>query len=189
MKASLLILILLCTAAAAHAQTAAKREAAKRVTVNLKKGEAVSGDFVRADSKTVYVEVEGEEVTISLDEVASLVFSTAAETPAAKALKALNSLAEILGPRLKHNDYINRFLEVRAVVTDQLPHIPEGELREAVGDAFRAFEIAAEIWEAAVQQSQPAEETTKMTRDTLNTTWNGARRRIKQAEGLLSKQP
>lgn len=189
MKAFLLLLTLLCSAAGGFAQTSRTPEPARRVTVNLRKGEAASGDFIRADAKTVYLEVDGDPVTIPLDEVASIVFSTAgAESPAARALKALNSLAEEAGPRMKQRDYVNRFLEVRALVGDQLPHIPEGDLREAVGDALRAFEIAAEIWEAATQ-SQPAEETSKMTRDALKTTWDGARRRLRQAEGLLGKQP
>lgn len=184
MKASLLLLTLLCAAATGHAQTAPAPEPARRATVNLRKGEAVSGEFVRADSKRVFVEVDGEEVAVPLDDVASIVFSAAgAESPAAKALKALNSLAEDVGPRMKHRDYVNRFLEVRAVVADQIPHIPEGEMREAVGDVLRAFEIAAEVWNAAAD-SQPAEETTKMTWDALNSTWKEARRRLQQAERL-----
>ena len=189
MKAFLLLLTLLCAAAAGHAQTAPKPEPARRATVNLRKGEAVSGEFVRADSKRVYMEVDGEEVAVPLDDVASIVFSAAgAESPAAKALKALNALAEEVGPRMKHRDYINRFLEVRAVVSDQIPHIPEGDLRETVADVLRAFEIAAEIWDAAAD-SQPTAETRKMTLDALNTTWKEARRRLQQAEGLLAKQP
>ena len=185
MKAFLLLLTLLCAAAAGHAQTAPKKpEPARRATVNLRKGEAVSGEFVRADSKRVFVEVDGEEVAVPLDDVASIVFSAAgAESPAARALKALNSLAEDVGPRMKHRDYINRFLEVRAVVADQIPHIPEGDLRETVADVLRAFEIAAEIWDAAAD-SQPTEETKKLTLDALNTTWKEARRRLQQAEGL-----
>ncbi|HEX6184077.1 MAG TPA: hypothetical protein VFZ44_09395, partial [Pyrinomonadaceae bacterium] len=77
MRTSLLLLLLLCTVAAGQAQTTAprepgaKREPGRLVTVNLKKGEAVSGTFLRADSSKVFLEVDGEQTTVGLDDVCS----------------------------------------------------------------------------------------------------------------------
>ena len=189
MRTFLLLLFLLCPASFGHAQTAPAPERGRRVTVNLHKGEAVSGKFLRADAKTVYLEVDGDEVTIALDDVASLVFTRPApESPAAKAIKALRSLAELAGrSRVSNRTYGNRVLEVKMVVEDQLTLIPEGDLREAVSDTLKAYEMASEIWDLALE-STPAEESAKMTQDMLNTTWKGALKRLEQAEALL-RQP
>ncbi len=186
MRTLLLLLFLLCAAAVGRAQqTTPAPEPGRRVTVNLTKGEAVSGRFIRADAKTVYVEAAGGQVGISLDDVASLVFPPAEpESPAARAVKALRSLAEAAVRARNHRDYGNRLLEVKALVEDQLPLIPEGDLREALGDALKGYEIASEIWDQAAR-STPAEETAKMTKDALTTTWQGARKRLEQAEALL----
>jgi hypothetical protein len=187
MKALLLLLLLLCTIEVGHAQTTPATARGRRVTVNLLKGEAISGKFLRADAKTVYVEVDGEQVAVGLDDVASLVFAQAEpESPAAKAINALKSLAKA-GVGTDQRAYGNRLLEVKAVVDDQLPLIPEGDLREAVSDTLKAFEIVSEIWEQSAQ-SKPAEEAGKMREDALKTTWSGARKRLEQAEALL-KQP
>ena len=189
MRAFLLLLFLLCAASVGQSQATPAPEPGRRVTVNLTKGEAVSGRFLRADAKTVYVETDGGRVGISLDDVTSLVFPPAEpESPAVRAVKALRSLAEAAVRARNHRDYGNRMLEVKALVEDQLPLIPEGDLREAVSDALKGYEIAAEIWDQAAQ-STPAEETAKMTKDALNTTWQGARKRLEQAEALLKQQP
>jgi hypothetical protein len=183
----LLLLFLLCTSAVADAQTAAARETGRRATVNLKKGAAVSGKFLRADSATVTLEVDGEQATFGLDEVASIVFMEAEpESPAAKAIRALKSLAESAVRARNHREYGNRMLEVKAVVDDQIPLIPEGDLREAVSDALKAYELVSEIWDQAAQ-SAPQEESAKMTKDAVTTTLGGARKRLEQAEALLKR--
>ena len=188
MRASLLLLLLLCTLTLGQAQSTARREPGRRVTVNLKKGEAVSGTFLRADARKVFLEVDGEQTTVGLDEVASIVFTEAeTESPAARAIKALKSLAESAGRARNHREYGNRLLEVKALVDDQLPLIPEGDLREAVSDALKAYELVGEIWEQTAQ-SVPQEETSKMTREAVTKTLIGARKRLEDAEALL-KEP
>lgn len=188
MRALLLLLILLGPVALGRAQTAATRAHGRRVTVHLRKGEAVSGTFRRADSKNVFLEVEGEETTVGLDDVASIVFTEAApESPALKSVNALKSLAEAALRARNQRDYGNRLLEVKTLVEDQLPLIPEGDLREAIGDALKAYELVGEIWEQTAQ-SVPQEETSKMTREAVTKTLNGARQRLQQAEALL-KEP
>lgn len=188
MRAFLLLLLTLSPVAFGHAQTPATRAPGRRATVNLRKGEAVSGTFQRADSKSVFLEVEGEPMTIGLDDVASIVFTDAeAESPAVRSIKALKSLAEAAIRARNHRDYGNRLLEVKALVEDQLPLIPEGDLREAIGDALKAYELVGEIWEQTAQ-SVPQEETSKMTREAVTKTLTGARQRLEQAEELL-KQP
>lgn len=189
MRAFLLPFFLLCAAAAVTPQTAPVPDRGRRVTVNLREGEPVSGTFLGADAKAVSVESDGERLTLDLDDVASIVFTRAEpDSPAARAVKALKSLSPIGKTAAAARDYRNRFLEVKAVVDDQLPLIPEGDLREAVGDALKAHELASEIWEQA-SQSKPSEEAAKMTNDALSTTWRNARKRLEDAEALLLKRP
>src|SRR5215212_3345735 len=195
MRASLLLLLLLCTAGV-HAQTTAtrepgaRREPGRRVTVNLKKGRAVSGTFLRADLATVSLEVDGEQLIIGLDEVASIVFTEAeTESPAARAIKALKSLAESAVRARNHREYGNRLLEVKALVDDQLPLIPEGDLREAVSDALKAYELVGEIWEQTAQ-SVPQEETSKMTREAVTKTLSDSRLNLaSRPRAVLATRP
>lgn len=188
MRAFLLTLFVLCAAAAARAQTAPRPEPGRRVTVNMRKGEAVSGTFLGADAKAVRVEADGERLDIDLDEVASLDFTPPEpDSPAARAIKALKSMPPVVKTASEAREYRNRFLEVKSVVDDQLPLIPEGELREAVGDVLKAYELASEIWEQAIQ-SKPSEEATAMNKDALRTTLSSARKRLEEAEALLPKR-
>lgn len=188
MRAFLLPFFLICAAATLQAQTARAPEPARRVTVNLRKGEPVSGSFVGANRKTVSVEVDGELLTLELDNVASLDFTRPeTDSPAARAVEALKSLSPSVKTAAAAREYRNRFLEVKAVVDDQLPLIPEGDLREAVGDVLKAYELVSEIWEQAFQ-SKPSEEATKMNNDALRTTLSIARKRLEEAEALLLRQ-
>lgn len=189
MRAFLLPFFLVCAAAAVSPQTAPIAEPGRRVTVSLRKGEPVSGTFIGADAKTVSVESDGERLTLDLDNVASIVFTRAEQdSPAARAVEALKSLSPVRKTSADAaRDYRNRFLEVKAVVDDQLPLIPEGDLREAVGDALKAYELASEIWEQA-SQSKPSEEAAKMTAYALSTTWSNARKRLEEAEALLPRR-
>jgi hypothetical protein len=158
------------------------------VTVNLKKGGTMSGTFLGADRRALCVEVEGDRLSVSLDDVASIDFTRAeAEQPAARAIEALKSLS--VGTRTGANsrDYGNRFLEVKAVVEDQLPLIPEGDLREAVSDTLKSYELAVEIWEQA-SRSKPSVEAGKMTNEALSATWSAARKRLEEAEALLKRR-
>jgi len=187
-RALLLLLFLLCPVALGRAQTAAARDPGRRVTVNLRKGAPVSGTFQRADSKRVFLEVDGEPTAVALDDVASIVFTEAeADPPAVRSVKALKSLAESALRARNNREYGNRLLEVKALVEDQLPLIPEGDLREAIGDALKAYELVGEIWEQT-SQSVPQEETSKMTREAVTRTLTGARKRLEEAEALL-KEP
>lgn len=189
MRAFLLPFLLVCAAAAVQAQTARAPEPARHVTVNLRKGGTMSGSFLSANRKNVCVEVDGDLLTLSLDDVVSLDFTRPEPgSPAARAVEALKSLSPV-GRRAADaaRDYRNRFLEVKAVVDDQLPLIPEGDLREAIGDVLKAYELASEIWEQA-SQSKPSEEAAKLTNDALSTTWSNARKRLEEAEALLPRQ-
>lgn len=189
MRAFLLPFFLLCAAAAVPPQITPVPEPARRVTVNLKNGEPVSGTFLGADTKAVSVESGGKRLTLDLDDVASLDFTRPEpDSPAARAVKALKSLSAVGKTADAARDYRNRFLEVKAVVDDQLPLIVESDLREAVSDALQAYELASEIWEQA-SRSKPSEEAAKMTNDALGTTWRNARKRLEEAEALLPRRP
>lgn len=157
----------------------------KTVTVNLTKGEAVSGKFLSADADTVQIEVAGNQLKIKLDEVASLIFTQAiTESPAHKAVKSLKSLATATEVGINNRDYSNRLIEVKTVIDEQLPLIPEGDLKKAISDAFKAYQSASEIWDLSLKL-RSTEDTRRLREETLTTAWGIARKRLEQAEALL----
>jgi hypothetical protein len=86
-RTSVLIAALVLTVSFAHAQTRSGRRpppkptvnssepsvpSTRRVTITLKKGETVTGNFIGADTSTVRVQVANNELKINWDEIASI---------------------------------------------------------------------------------------------------------------------
>src|SRR5262245_50293824 len=63
----------------APATAAAPAPTKRPVTVNLKQGDQVTGNFLRADAETMQIEIRSGQLTIKMREVASLVFSEEGE--------------------------------------------------------------------------------------------------------------
>src|SRR5262245_24407121 len=59
--------------------SAAPALAKRTVTVNLKQGDQVTGNFLRADAETMQIEIRSGQLTIKMSEVASLVFTEEGE--------------------------------------------------------------------------------------------------------------
>ncbi len=144
---------------------------AKRpVTVNLKQGEPVTGNFLRADAETAQVEIRSGRLTIKMSEVVSLVFTdeeesatkpteeeqkdTAAPTPdpnlpaARKAYAALRKLAEAAKIKLPLGQYGNLLIETKLVVDEALTEISEYPLKTEIARAMEAYFDAGQAWGA-----------------------------------------
>jgi len=140
------------------------------VTVNLKQGDPVAGNFLRADAETVQIEVQSGQLTIKMNEVASLVFTDeeepakpAEEAPkdsapapanptlpaARKASAALSKLAEAAKIKLPYGQYGNLLIEVRPAIDEALIELPDGTLKIEITRAMENYTDAAQAWGAA----------------------------------------
>ncbi|MGH9753208.1 MAG: hypothetical protein ACREA2_10530 [Blastocatellia bacterium] len=161
---------------------------AKRpVTVNLKQGDQVTGNFLRADAETMLVEIRSGQLTIKMSEVASLVFSEEGErenaarpaeeeakdpeTPAPdpslaaarKAYAELRKLAEAANIKLPLGQYGNLLIETKTVVEEALTEISDYSLKNEIARALEAYYDAGQAWGAARAY------------DTSRMTWGAAR--------------
>jgi hypothetical protein len=138
------------------------------VTINLTQGDSVSGNFLRADAETVQVEVERGRLTIKLNDVASMVFSSGGATavktsdeeskpdsqanpdsssPAArKAYAALRKIADAAQIGLPYLQYGSLLIEVRQVVDESLRTLPDGTLKTDIIKAVEAYTDAGKAW-------------------------------------------
>src|SRR5262249_38717791 len=135
---------------------------AKRpVTVHLKQGDPVTGNFLRADAETVQIDVRSGRLTIKMSDVASLVFDEEAETereaveetskapaqaapdpnpPAArKAYAALTKLADAARIKLPYGQYGSLLIDVRQLVEESLNALPESALKIEIARAIEAY--------------------------------------------------
>ncbi|MGH9765854.1 MAG: hypothetical protein ACREAB_00345 [Blastocatellia bacterium] len=166
--------------------TATSPAPAKRpVTVNLKQGDPVTGNFLRADVETMQVEIRSGQLTIKMSEVASLVFADEGEAaakpaeeepkdpdtpapnpslPAArKAYAELRKLAEAAKIKLPLGQYGNLLIETKTVVEEALSEISDYSLKNEIARTLEAYYDAGQAWGAARAY------------DTGRTTWGAAR--------------
>lgn len=151
----------------APAPATAPAPARRAVTVNLKQGEPVTGNFVRADAETVQLELSGGRLTIKMSDVASLVFTSdatsktaeeaaknpapanpAASPAAQKAYTALRKLADAAQLGLPYPQYGNLLIETKAVVGEAMTTLPEGTLKTYIAQALDAYTDAGQAWSA-----------------------------------------
>ena len=141
------------------------------VTVNLKEGEPVTGNFLRADAETVQVEVRSGRLTINMSEVASLVFADEggsvakapeenpkeSEAPASdpnlpaarKAYGALRKLAEAAKIKLPSGQYGTLLIEVRQVVEEALAGLPDSSVKIEIARTMEIYTDAGQAYGAA----------------------------------------
>jgi hypothetical protein len=155
----------------APATTISPAPAKRPVTVNLKQGDPVSGNFLRADAETMQIEIRSGQLTIKMSEVASLVFTEEGETaarpaeeeqkaatapapdpslPAArKAYAALRKLAEAAKIKLPLGQYGNLLIETKTVVEEALTEISDYTLKNEIARTLDAYYDAGQAWGAA----------------------------------------
>jgi hypothetical protein len=139
------------------------------VIVNLIQGGQVTGTFLRADTETVQVEVESGRVTVKLNEVASLIFTTdgndaraadeSSSTPppasdptlpiARKAYTALSKLADAAQVKLPAAQYQSLLIEVKPVVGEAVAELPDGALKTDIIRALETYKDASRAYSAA----------------------------------------
>jgi len=152
----------------APAPAAAPVPTKRPVTVTLKQGDSVSGNFLRADAETMEVEIQSGRLTIKMNEVASLVFIEEGVTPieeeqkdaaslppdpspaaGRKAYAALRKLAEAANIKLPLGQYGNLLIDTKTVVEEALTEISDYSLKNAITLTLEAYFDAGQAWGAA----------------------------------------
>jgi len=131
-------------------------KANRRVTVNLKNGDPLIGDFIQATTESVEIEVKGVRQKVNMDDVASIVFGTEAKGSSASprdtllaaeaAVKSLRKLAALTVVKPSFQDYQARLIDVKVDVEDALVKLPEGSLKTEMKLALEAFLDAENVW-------------------------------------------
>jgi hypothetical protein len=138
------------------------------VTVNLKQGDQVTGNFLRADAETMEVEIQSGRLTIKMSEVASLVFIDEGVMPieeehkdaappapdpglqaGRKAYAALRKLAEAAKINLPLGQYGNLLIDTKPVIEEALTEISDYSLKTEISRALEAYYDAGQAFGAA----------------------------------------
>jgi hypothetical protein len=140
------------------------------VTVTLKQGDSVTGNFLRADAETMEVEIQSGRLTIKMNDVASLIFTDEGEGvmpieeetkdaaspapdpgPAAgrKAYAALRKLADAANIKLPQGQYGDLLIDTKTVVEEALTEISDYSLKNQIASTLEAYQDAGQAWGAA----------------------------------------
>jgi hypothetical protein len=126
------------------------------VTIRLKAGDAVSGTFLGADSDSVQVEVAGNQLRITLEDISSLVFEPDAEPaqslgmkqgePAREAVAALRRLSSATEGGLSYAEYERRYLEAKGTIDPIFIHVRGSAVRNEIVSALGDYQAALLFW-------------------------------------------
>lgn len=152
----------------APARAAAPVPTKRPVTVTLKQGDQIEGNFLRADAETMEVEIKSGRLTIKMSEVSSLYFTDEGDrpteeeqkdaappppdpSPAAgrKAYAALRKLAEAANIKLPQGEYGNLLIDTQTVVEEALTEISDYSLKNVIARTLEAYQDAGQAWGAA----------------------------------------
>jgi hypothetical protein len=153
------------------APAAAPTPARRPVNITLKKGDEISGNFLRADTETMEVEVSGGRLTIRMGEVSSLYFIGEEEKPTEeerkedepraqaapdpglqaerKAYEALRKLEEAANIKLPQGQYGNLLIDTKPVIDEALMDISDYSLKSAITRTLEAYYDAGQAMGAA----------------------------------------
>ena len=154
----------------APARAAAPVLTKRPVTITLKQGDSVTGNFLRADAETMDVEIQSGRLTIKMNDVASLIFTDEGEGvmpieeeqketaspapdpgPAAgrKAYAALRKLADAANIKLPQGQYGDLLIDTKTVVEEALTEISDYSLKNQIASTLEAYQDAGQAWGAA----------------------------------------
>jgi hypothetical protein len=139
------------------------------VNITLKKGDEISGNFLRADTETMEVETRSGKLTIRMSEVSSLYFigedekpaeeeqkdaaSPAAPDPALqaerKAYAALRKLDEAAKIKLPAGQYGDLLIDAKTTIDEALMDISDYQLKNAITRTLEAYYDASQALGAA----------------------------------------
>jgi hypothetical protein len=112
------------------------------VTINLKSGAPVNGNFIQADASTIQLDVAGNRLSIKIDDVTSIV---------EQALRGLRKLAGAVEVGVNHLQYSALVIDAKAPVDEALASLPDGELKEQLKAAMDAYTDAGTVWNHIVE--------------------------------------
>lgn len=163
---TLLGTILLFTSTQINAQSANNRSSAKAtVTVNVLNGEPIKGNFVKADSETVTVDIGSGEAAIKIEKITSIVFQNgntdvikveekevkSKEVSAAeKIIAALRRLDNATAVGVTFQNYSALLIEDKSIVDENLKDITNPDFRLSVDQAMLDYQYAMYVWNLAV---------------------------------------
>jgi hypothetical protein len=144
------------------------------VNITLKKGDEISGDFLRADTETMEVETRSGKLTIRMSEVSSLYFIGEDEKPAEeertdtappsksrgdlgdpslqaerKAYAALRKLDEAAKIKLPAGQYGDLLIDAKTIIDEALMDISDYQLKNAITRTLEAYYDASQALGAA----------------------------------------
>jgi hypothetical protein len=145
------------------------------VNITLKKGDEISGNFLRADTETMEVETQSGKLTIRMSEVSSLYFIGEDEKPAdeeqndpappsksrgdlgdpglqaeRKAYAALRRLDEAAKIKLPQGQYGDLLIDAKTVIDEALMDISDYSLKNAITRTLEAYYDAGQALGAAL---------------------------------------
>ncbi len=133
-------------------------EGRRQVTINLKSGAPVTGQFIQADASVIQMEVAGNLLKIKLDDVVSVVFapefvSKQLATPehskdedANRALRSLRKLAGATAVGINFQEYGSRLIDVKNEVDEAVSRMQSGDLKIELVLAMEAYVDAGQAW-------------------------------------------
>lgn len=132
--------------------------ARRQVTINLKTGAPVTGQFIQADASVVQIEVAGNLLKIKLDDVVSVVFApeflpkqlappeSSKDEDANRALRSLRKLAGATAIGINFQEYGSRLIDVKNEVDEATSRMQSGDLKTELTLAMEAYVDAGQAW-------------------------------------------
>jgi hypothetical protein len=130
----------------------------RQVTINLKTGAPVTGQFIQADASVVQIEVAGNLLKIKLDDVVSVVFAPeflpkqlatpepSKDEDANRALRSLRKLAGATVIGINFQEYGSRLIDVKNEVDEAISRMQSGDLKTELILAMEAYVDAGQAW-------------------------------------------
>lgn len=133
----------------------------RAVTINLKRGAPVNGNFIQADADTIQVDVAGNRLRIKVDDVTSISFAADAnvQVPQAatrtnenvdQALRALRKLAGATEVGVNYQQYSALVIDAKAAVDEALATVSDEELKSELKSSIDAYVDAGRVWDDMV---------------------------------------
>lgn len=131
------------------------------VTINLKQGAPVNGNFIQANADTIQVDVAGNRLRIKVDDVTSISFAADAnaqspQVPARaaenvdRALKALRKLAGATEVGVNYQQYSALVIDAKAAVDEALATSSDETFKTELKSSMDAYVDAGRVWDDMV---------------------------------------
>ena len=131
------------------------------VTINLKQGAPVNGNFIQADANTIQVDVAGNRLRIKIDDVTSISFAADANAQPSqastrttenidRALRALRKLAGATEVGVNYQQYGALVIDAKAAVDEALATASDEELKSELKSSMDAYVDAGHVWDDMV---------------------------------------